>query len=545
MYKAILVDDEPVVREGLKKTIAWNEHGFELIGDYENGREAWEAACELKPDLIVSDICMPFMDGLELAGLVATTYPYMKMIILTGYDQFEYAQQAIRLKVRDFVLKPITAREMRELLDKVRAEMDEEAKRLEDLGRLQSQLSRSLPLLKERFLERLAALGMAKPEIEEGFAYFGLGPLKPPALAIAADIDDFGERDAWLDDEHDAEFLRFAVFNIFEETAAERGNALVFRTREERSAAIVYGADDEDELHDAAFGLAEDVRHRVEKYLKLTVTLGIGHACSSAEQLPLSYKSALSALDYRFLHGKNRVHGIRDLEGAAPDTTFSLPDEDRKLATAIKTGASEEAFGLIERMVARLRSSQGPMEICYLELQKVVLTLLNAIQELDRNGADGVRTAGRTLWLTDLYRFKTLEEIERWLKRTVADLIEEIAAGRSHHLRAQMAKAETYIEERYADEKLSLRELCRHVLMSASYFSLAFKQETGETFVEYLTRVRIEKAKELLAATPLKFYEIAERVGYADPNYFSVLFKKHTGATPRDFRERLAQERVP
>jgi two-component system response regulator YesN len=318
----------------------------------------------------------------------------------------------------------------------------------------------------------------------------------------------------------------------------------VFRVGEGRPTALVYGAKSEDELYETSFALAEEVRYRVEKYLKLTVTLGIGYARAAAEHLPLSYKSALAALDYRFLHGKNRVYSIRDLEGACPRDPLPLQDEDRKLAAAIKTGASEEAHRLVEQIVARLRDSRGSMAFCHLQLQRVVLALLNAVQELGRGAESQDRTAGRQTWFTEIDRFKTLDESEQWLKKTVSSLVQEIAASRNHHLHSQMAKATAYIEEHYADEKLSLQELCRHVLMSASYFSAAFKQATGETFVECLTRVRIEKAKELLAATPLKFYEIAARVGYADPNYFSVLFKKHTGVTPRDFREQRTQERA-
>ena len=155
MYRVIIIDDEAVVREGLKHTIDWSEHGFELSGDYANGREAWDAIQQNKPDLIISDISMPFMDGLELAGMVTTHFPYIKMIILTGFDEFEYAQQAIRLKVSDFILKPITAQKSA-LIRKVKAEMDEEAQHREDLSKLHSQLNQSLPLLKERFLEGLS-----------------------------------------------------------------------------------------------------------------------------------------------------------------------------------------------------------------------------------------------------------------------------------------------------------------------------------------------------------------------------------------------------
>ncbi|CAI6082111.1 response regulator [Cohnella sp. JJ-181] len=537
MYKVMLVDDEAVVRDGLKNTIDWAKHGFALIGDYANGREAWDAIEEAKPDLVISDISMPFMDGLELTGLIAASYPYIKVLILTGYDQFEYAQQAIRLKVTDFILKPITAAEIRTLLDRIRAEMDQEMQRREDLTRLHSQLHQSLPLLKERFLERLVALGLTRPEIEERFAYFGIPPASPPFLAIAADIDDFGDRDAHFSDAHDAEFLRFAAYNIFEETVQDREDVLLFRTREERMVAVLYGHDDESALYEQAFGVAEQLRHHVERFLGFTVTVGIGRPCASAEQLPQSYRGALSALDYRFLMGKNRVLGIADLEGEAAAAPL-LADRCRRLAAAVRTGSSDEAYAHIEDTVRELKTSRLPIEACFLHMQKLVLTLTDAIQEM------GIPTGSEALplWLTDVYKFKTLDEIERWLKEIVAAMMDAAAGSRNRFILEQIGKATAYIEAHYASDKLTLQELCRHVLMSTSYFSQMFKQHTGETFVECLTRVRMDKAKTLLRTTPLKFYEIAAQVGYADPNYFSLLFKKHAGMTPRDFRDGTAEE---
>jgi two-component system, response regulator YesN len=540
MYKVMLVDDESLVRVGLKNTIDWPCHGFELIGDYENGRDAWEAIERSKPDLIISDISMPFMDGLELAGAVASQYPYIKMIMLTGFDQFEYAQQAIRLKVSDFILKPITASEIRQLLDKVRLDMDEEFKRHEDRNRLQIQLNQSLPLLKERFLERMVVLGLGKPEIQERFAFFGLPALAPGYVILAADIDDFGEREQlengyW--DEHDAEFLRFAAYNIFEEVA-KRENVLLFRTREQRIVALLSGREEESALYENAFRIGEEVRHHVEKFLKFTVTIGVGRMSASLEQLPQAYRSALAALDYRFLFGKNRVIGILDLEGN-PSSPPPNSDWSRKLAASVKTASIRDAYRLIEEEVAVLRTSLIPIEACFLHIQMAVLSLMNTIQELsllDRNPALHPQT------LMDVYRFKTLDEIEGWLKQIVHSAMETIADNRDHFTSSQMSRAVEYIETNYANETMSLQDLCRHVLMSTSYFSLVFKQHTGETFVEYLTGVRIAKAKELLCHTTLKFYEIAQRVGYGDPNYFSILFKKRTGRTSKEYREMHTKE---
>lgn len=538
MYKVIIVDDEAVVRSGLKNTINWNEHGFELVGDYANGREAWEVIELFKPELIISDISMPFMDGLELAGLVSTQFPYIKMIILTGFDEFEYAQQAIRLKVSDFVLKPITAQEIRKLLDRVKAEMDEETSRREDLGRLNHQLSQSLPLLKERFLERLVAVGLGKTEIEERLTYFELPPRLPLYLTMVVDIDDFGNRELHSY-EHDAEFLRFAAFDIFKETM-EREGIMLLRTREERMVAIIGGPDNESLLYERVFTLAEEIRHHIEKYLKFTVTVGIGRSCAYLEQLPLSYKSALSVLDYRFLLGKNRVLSILDIEGKPSAPMPPNLDWDRKMASAVKTGSIQEANALIEIGIAQLKTSNAPIEACFFQMHKVVLTLMNSIQELVVH--DNELSFDRQMKLMDVYRFKTLDEVELWLKEVVRSIISTIADNRSHLTNMQIHRAVDYIDTNYANDRMSLQDLCRHVLMSTSYFSLVFKQHTGETFIEYLTGVRIKKAKELLNSTTMKFYEIAEKVGYRDPNYFSILFKKHTGITPKDYREKQVKE---
>ncbi|WP_169090630.1 response regulator [Paenibacillus sp. PL91] len=534
MYRVMIVDDEAVVRNGLKNTINWNEHGFELIGDYANGREAWDAVELHRPELVISDISMPFMDGLELAGLISAQFPYIKMIILTGYDEFEYAQQAIRLKISDFILKPITAQEIRLLLDRIRAEMDEEKKRREDLSRLNSQLEQSLPLLKERFLERLVAVGLKESEVAERLTYFNLPPVAPLYLVMVVDIDDFGDRELHSY-EHDAEFLRFAAFDIFQETLAS-GDVLTFRTREERMVAIVFGADNESLLYERVFSLAEDVRYHVEKYLNFTVTIGMGRACANVEQLPISYKSALSVLDYRFLLGKNRVLSIMDIEGK-PSNAMPLSLEwDRKLAAAVKTGAVQDAHRLIETGVAELKAALVPVEACMLQMQKVVLSLMNSIQELAISQQEP--SIEQQIKLMNVFRFKTLDEIEVWLKEVVSAIISTITENRNYLTNMQIHRAVEYIDTNYANEKMSLQDLCRHVLMSTSYFSLVFKQHTGETFIEYLTGVRVAKAKELLHNSNLKLYEIAEQVGYKDPNYFSILFKKHTGITPKDYREK-------
>jgi two-component system response regulator YesN len=529
MYKIMIVDDEAVVRQGIKSSIQWNEHGFELIGDYVNGRDALEAIELHKPDLVLSDIYMPFMDGLELTRQIQIHYPYIKVIILTGYDNFDYVQQALRLKAYDFIVKPITAKELRDLLDKVKIDMDEENSRYEDISRLQNQLNQSLPLLKERFLEYVVTSRVKADDLEERFQYFKIPWISPDYLVMVIDIDDFGARNDNAS-EHNMELLRFASYNITNEIVNQQ-SGLAFRTREETTVVILSGHL-EARLYTLAYQLAEEIRYYIEKYLKLTVTVGIGRSYSALDELPLSYKSALSALEYRFLLGKNKVISIMDMEGKPVTTPDMNMEWSQRLSSLIKTGTPQEVDRLIVQLITSLKSSNIPIEACYLQIQKLIVCLLNTVQELGVNEW----TVFASQPLTAIYHFKTLDEIEIWLKELCSLAMISVSEQRADMTQMQILRAIDYLKENYPNDKVSLQEISRHVLMSTSYFSLVFKQYTGETFVEYLTRLRIEKAKELLQHTTLKSYEISAKVGYNDPNYFSILFKKHTGSTPMEYR---------
>ncbi|MGN7456233.1 response regulator [Paenibacillus pasadenensis] len=528
MYKLILADDEPIVREGLMNTIDWASHGFELAGDYANGRDALEAVERIRPDLVLTDINMPFMDGLELSARISASHPAVKIIILTGYDQFEYAQQALRMKVYDFILKPITASETRELLDRLRAELDEEKRRKEDVDRLRSQLTQSLPLLRERYLDRLAATGAGSQDAEERLAYFGLPPLQPPLVALLLDYD--GGPAAGT--EPDRELLRFAGYNIAEEIAVREG-AICFRTREERIAVLLSGKPPA-ELYEQASRIAWSIRREIEHYLGYAVSAAFGRAADRLEELPEAYRSALAALDYRFHYGRDRVLSIVELEGASAPPAAS-EDWSGSLGAALRTGSPAELRQLFGDFAERLKQSRAPFVSCQLEIQRALVTMLSVLQEM---GVDesGLGDSPGSLF-AEAHRLPTLDEVGEWLTELAVRGAKAAADGRSRLGRSQIGQALLYIEQNFADERLSLSDISRQALMSTSYFSQMFKQETGETFVEYLTRIRMAKAKELLENTPLKLYEIAARVGYSDPNYFSLAFKKHAGLSPREYRE--------
>lgn len=529
MYKVILIDDEDEVREGIKYKTPWTECGFELVGDFENGRDAWEALDSLKPDAVITDICMPFMDGLELAKCIFEHYRDIKVVIVTGFEDFDYAQRAIKLKVTDYLLKPLNSQEFTDFLMGMRRELDEDRIRKEDLSRLRSQLHQSLPLLKERFLEKLVTSPMTQEERLLGMEAYQLKLQGPSYVAIVGDLDE-RPSDQPEDSEMDRELIRFGVYNIMQEIIEQEHDGIVFRTRDHKVAAL-YSAESDGLLLQSQT-IAGHVRHSVEKYLKRTISIGIGRPCEDIQQLSLSYQEALSALDYRFMLGVNRTLSIQDVEfGQRAGVSFNN-DWEKQLISAMRTGSRANVSNALQAGFDELRSSGTTVDKGYGIIHKLLVALMNWIDETGLTLTTGI---GDEVF-SQIQAMKTLDVIQRWLEETCNRILMDLSAKRLNVAQSQMQKAEQFINDNYMNVDLTLNDVCSNLYMSISYFSTLFKQHTGMTFVEYLTRIRLEKAKELLAVTSEKTYEIALRVGYGDPHYFSVIFKRQTGTTPKEYR---------
>jgi two-component system response regulator YesN len=538
MYKIIVVDDEALIREGIEELIKWKDHGFDFIGGYDNGQDAMEAFEQQVPDVVLTDIYMPFLDGLELTRQIVSKYPYTKVIMLTGYDDFEYAQQAIKLRVYDYLLKPFSANQLRSVLDKVKLEMDEEFRQKEDFNKLKIQLNQSLPLLKERFLEHMVTSHLKKEEIDEKLVFFNIQLSGACCIALVIDVDDFGERSK-SQTVTEQELMRFAVYNIVEEIMGKQKGGIVFRSRDDKITTIL-SSDDLNSVYKSAQDLAEESRQCVEKFLKFTVTIGIGTPCSSLQEIAISYQRALDALDYRFLLGKNKVITIADLEGNAGSRAEIYPEWEKRLILAIKTGTGKQVSGMIEEWVQNLKLSFIPMQRCYIYIQKVSVSLMNVLDELGEQELEMFVNPINPF--AEMYTFKTLDEIELWLKDICKKVIICISAKRIDISKLKVVMAEAFIKDNYPNETLSLNDVCLHVRISPSYFGTVFKMHTGQTFVEYLTRIRVDKAMELLKYTSLKTYEIADKTGYRDPHYFSLIFKKNAGVSPTDYRDKISIE---
>ena len=334
----------------------------------------------------------------------------------------------------------------------------------------------------------------------------------------------------------DEELIRFAVYNIVQEVIANRPEMLMFRDRENRVLVLILSSH-ADELYDLSSQIADEIHSSITNYLPIKLSIGIGHVCSLSDKVLRFHQSALSALDYRFVIGTNQIICISDMEQRKRPELLSIVDWENELITKLKTGTPEEMDEWIVQLFAKFREHVLPLDVCQIYLQRVVLTIIHTLYAM---GMDNGQVFGETLTpIHEITRFTMLDDVENWMREQCAKVVRKIRGMREHQSLIQVMKAIEYIQQHYMDPKLSLKSVCQHISMSSSYFSSVFKQTNGKTFVEFVTNLRMEKAKELLKMSSLKSYEIAYEVGYSDPHYFSGAFKKHTNETPTDYRQKL------
>lgn len=544
MYKLILVDDEQDVREGLLEQIDWQSHGFEVIATAENGREACELVEKHQPDVIVTDIQMPFMDGLQLAEWVRLHAPTAKIIILTGFDEFEYAQRAIKLHIDEYVLKPFSAGELVDVLLKVKIRIESEIADKENLQVLQDHYKRSLPLLRELFLISLISRRLPQAEISEKSLLYDLDLSGDGFMAAVISIDRLhGQHWSGADGSNDSISLRssdnrqlqlFAVLNIAEEIVSRRGSGLVFMHQDQIVLLSVRRGEESEQFTRNVLNVLDEIRMSVEKYLKLTVTIGVGTESRKAVNAYISYESACGALNYRFVLGNNRIILIDDVESGRAELLRFDDLKEQALIRTLKVGTAAELAELMDSLFADLE----PAAVSVKDYQVYLLEILTVILKVTREAGIGIESVfgAASNPVAEVYRLNNLPEVKQWFTYACNTLIRLISSRRETGYSKLVEEAKAFMREHFRDSDLSIAKVCSHLHISAGYFSSIFKKEMKTTFVGYLMQLRMEEAKELLRATDLKAFEIAEKTGFSDSNYFSYCFRKAFNMTPKEYR---------
>jgi len=528
LYSFVIVDDEREIREGIRDNIPWEELGFSFAGAYGNGAEALEALEKEMPDVVMTDINMPFMDGLALGERVLLSSPSTKLLILTGYDDFEYARQALRIKASDFILKPVTPRELRATLAALKRTLDEEDVEKRDLEQLKRQLEESRPLLRERFLNRLLVAEAPPADLEGRLASLGI-PIPADSGAFQVIAVESEARRAGEDLELDLIAARNSVVSAL----GQDWPGLAFQDPEDRIVVVSWGQSAE-ELYRENLKAAETLAARLSRSEGAPARVGVGEAVGELGALGRSYREAMRSLAWLRIRGGKRVGAYRELTGKISDAHATRANWGKAISAALRTASVDSALNLVGEMAETLRSSFTSVEAYYLSLRMTLAALIDLMDDLEipdaeifDPGSDPFAEIGK---LTDSAGTRA------WFAGLVQRIARYLGARQENFAESKAREAAAYIEERYADADLSLASLCKDLYISTSYFSHIFKKHADRTFVEYLTELRVRKAQELLRTSSMKTYEVAGEVGYRDAHYFSLIFRKATGTTPSAYR---------
>ena len=525
MYKVLLVDDETLIREAISENIQWEEMGFSFMGACENGKQAIEAIEKEQPDLLLTDINMPFVDGMELTKFVYENYPDTKVIIISGFDEFEYAKNAVKYQVLEYILKPITPMEFSETLLRVKKMFDERKENQRDMKKIRSAYVSNLPMVQGRYLHNLlnGTVDYSKLQDKQEELRLNLDAnCYNTALVEGDNLEPFTSQYANVKDE----LALFAIYNITAELIASENCGIAFQGIDEKTA-ILFMGDEEEMLKLKIKQILPKIHQAVEEFLQIQVTIAVGKTVPRLEELPDSFAKTKSALEYKFMLGGNQTIEAEEYEEIRNSAKHvDIFEWASQIATTIRTNKIEEIAQRTEQFIEQVNRS-------FVYVQNLVLSVINLL-ELPEELEEEIYGQERN-FMKQIYECENLDEIELRLRGTFRYICNLMSNQRDSYGKRQAMMALEYIEKNYADSTVSLNSVCTALAMSTSYFSSIFKNYTGETFIESLTKKRMEKAKILLEQGNLKTYEIAEAVGYSDAHYFSVAFKKMVGKTPTEY----------
>lgn len=531
--KVFLAEDESVVREGLRDNIPWQQFGYQFVGEAGDGEMALPLIRKTRPDVLITDIKMPFMDGLALSHIVGQEFPEMKIIIISGYDDFEYARQAIQEGVEQYLLKPITRRTLQKALTEVKEKIESEQEQKNYLNKYQDDMHEYEQFFLRTFFEKVFAGQIPVQEIYEEAQKHSLDINAPFYNLVLIDVKEKENRKkaGEVCQKCYEELMRFLLrFSNY---------YLVFRWNIDIYGVMIKGEE-------------ENIAERTDKCLE-----GIAQICAQYEEeidwhaaagSPIERFSQLSAcyqklnhiFNYRFFEPSKHILSEKQADELSAENrkgAFEVVDMNKTNPELIRSflakGQKEEAGEFVGNFLRGMEQALHSRIFWDYTLLNVRFAVLSYVAELGVTQDEFLQSIS----VKDVQKMEiSLENMRNYIE----DMLTQAICCRDRENESQgrktLNKSLEYIEENYMRESLSLNEIAAAQEVSPNYFSAMFSQEMQMTFVEYVTRKRMEKARELLRDTDMRANEIALAVGYKNPHYFSFVFKKTQGCTPREYR---------
>ncbi len=525
-YSIVLVDDEEEVKKRIISKIP-KDHGFIVVGDAANGYDAIDLIERLKPDVVITDIRMPFIDGIELSRIIRKNYPKTKIAFISGYDEFSYAKEAIDLDVISYLSKPVTEKEVIQFLDKLRARLDEERLTLFNQDRLDRLYKENMPALIENQFNSLLHLSSITRYDLNRFMIFNIDLLHGKFTVGMIEIDDKADFLA-------IEQLRIFLINILRKKFTDphkvypinSGHGLIF---------IIH------QQHDIPFDLETilyDVVLNKKEFSSIKIRIGVSDTFDDFRMFAQYVSQAKKALAYSSYLNIGTVIYFRDVSNKKRIDFQLTKHEIDEISYTIKFGTDQEVDLLFDEHEQFTITNKDHL----LNKQYYVVNIAHVLIEFSNSIHVDLHEVFEFDLLEKLISFQSTQEMFVFLKDVVYRLRSMAHSFTYSRANEVLDEAIAFLKANYFDPTINMDMVCDKLGVSVSYVSTLFKKLQNTTFNRYLVKVRMDKAKELLRYSNLKVYEIANQVGYNDVYYFSYSFKRTTGMTPKDYRNEQKTE---
>ncbi len=520
-YKVFLIEDEYIAREGIRESVNWEAAGFDFCGEAPDGEIALPMIDACQPDVLITDIKMPHMDGLQLCRIIRERLPWVKIIILTGYDEFEHAQEAVKLGVTEFLLKPVGAQELTHILQKIAAKLEQEKEQEASFQKLQDQVAHNQTFLKESFLLKLVMGAISSSDAIEKSQMLNLNIVAPWYQVVVINIELYGCKEQF-------DYYQFEKVEQIVSELIENNPHVSLLKKDLQELILIMMGESADFLQQEGYFLSELAKNEIAGQTRCVPIIGIGSCRPRIGSIHESFSDALAGIE-------KQIKGIDQRQpNTVVDKTELLKLDKGAVEIYLRSGTQDTFDDFFDSYIQPLDESALKSYIIknYIFID-IVLATARFIKEL---GGDIDRVLEMNQIETLLVNITTLEQIREQAHKILTKAVVFRDQQTNSQYSALVFRAKTYIEHHFANPDISLGQVATYVNRSPSHFSTIFSQEAGIAFRDYLTKIRIEKAKELLSTTMLRSSEISAEIGYKDPHYFSSVFKKNTGLSPKEYR---------
>ncbi|HOJ11021.1 MAG TPA: response regulator [Clostridiales bacterium] len=543
MIKLFLVDDEVSDRDLIVRGINWDDIFIELVGYAANGEDAIQLIRNTRPNIVLTDISMPVKNGIHLANLLKEEFPDIKVIFISGYQEFCYAKAAIEYNVVHYIVKPVNIFSLSNLLSDVAKQCIEENKKKFEMEIFKLQLEQSLPLLKESFF-REWIFGSFKDEdiLKRKLDFLNIPFIVPnkseknvETIVIVLQLDDF--KDKYDYSEYEKQLLNARVLDCINDAIERYGISYCFSSKFGEYVIIIQNQSgcDSNFNEEVISKTCDIMRRNIELSCMQTCTIGIGGFFYNLVSVPDYYKKCIDAIQYKFYYGANQIFFYNDVK-LIGISGFDSENYKLEIIKFLKIGDGRSISNLLDEILGITSYSQY-FNIHYIKNLSIEIlsACLNTINEYPTIAESDLKDI--TDIVAKLEKFGSIDSIWNWLKKIILEMSFKIYSNVKNKNAIIVKHIKEIISAKY-DSIVSVEQIAEDINLSPGYASTVFKNETGETIIQYLTYVRMQNAIKLLEDTNLMVFEIAQRIGYNNTTHFASVFKNNIGISPGEYRKK-------